>query len=401
MPKRTKSKSMPTVKAKPKARPRLFDMSVIQRGARLRRSPFFDATLRAGCRGYTTYNHMFLPIAYDDLEQEYRKLLNDVTVWDVAVERQVEITGKDAFALTNLLTPRDLTHCAVGQGKYVVITAEDGGIINDPVLLRLGENHFWLALADSDVLLWAKGVAYRSGLDVTIREPDVAPMQIQGPKSKQVLEKLFGSRVLDMPYYHFFEARLDGIPVIVTRTGWTGEVGYEIYLRDGSRGGELWDRVMDAGKPFKIAPTGPSDIRRIEAGILNYGIDMTLENNPYEVGLGWLVDLEQQADFIGKDALRRIKANGVRRKLVGVEIGGKALDMNMTRWPVRSGREPIGFITSAAYSPRLKKNIGYANVPIDRAALGTRLVADVPHGEAALTVVRKPFVDPEKEIPKG
>jgi len=401
MPKRTKSKSMPTVKAKPKARPRLFDMSVIQRGARLRRSPFFDATLRAGCRGYTTYNHMFLPIAYDDLEQEYRKLLNDVTVWDVAVERQVEITGKDAFALTNLLTPRDLTHCAVGQGKYVVITAEDGGIINDPVLLRLGENHFWLALADSDVLLWAKGVAYRSGLDVTIREPDVAPMQIQGPKSKQVLEKLFGSRVLDMPYYHFFEARLDGIPVIVTRTGWTGEVGYEIYLRDGSRGGELWDRVMDAGKPFKIAPTGPSDIRRIEAGILNYGIDMTLENNPYEVGLGWLVDLEQQADFIGKDALRRIKANGVRRKLVGVEIGGKALDMNMTRWPVRSGREPIGFITSAAYSPRLKKNIGYANVPIDRAALGTGLLADVPHGEAALTVVRKPFVDPEKEIPKG
>jgi aminomethyltransferase len=401
MPKRTKSKSMPTVKAKPKARPRLFDMSVIQRGARLRRSPFFDATLRAGCRGYTIYNHMFLPIAYDDLEQEYRKLLNDVTVWDVAVERQVEITGKDAFALTNLLTPRDLTHCAVGQGKYVVITAEDGGIINDPVLLRLGENHFWLALADSDVLLWAKGVAYRSGLDVTIREPDVAPMQIQGPKSKQVLEKLFGSRVLDMPYYHFFEARLDGIPVIVTRTGWTGEVGYEIYLRDGSRGGELWDRVMDAGKPFKIAPTGPSDIRRIEAGILNYGIDMTLENNPYEVGLGWLVDLEQQADFIGKDALRRIKANGVRRKLVGVEIGGTALDMNMTRWPVRSGRKPIGFITSAAYSPRLKKNIGYANVPIDRAALGTRLVADVPHGEAALTVVRKPFVDPEKEIPKG
>ncbi|MBI2537830.1 MAG: glycine cleavage system protein T, partial [Gemmatimonadetes bacterium] len=266
-------------------------MSLIQRGARLRRSAYFEATLRSGCRGYTVYNHMFLPIAYDDLEKEYWKLLNDVTVWDVAVERQVEITGRDAFALTNLLTPRDLTQCAVGQGKYVVITAEDGGIINDPVLLRLGENHFWLALADSDVLLWAKGVAYRSGLEVTIREPDVSPMQIQGPKSKPVLEKLFGSRVLDMPYYHFFEAKLDGIPVIVTRTGWTGEVGYEIYLRDGSRGGELWDRVMDAGQPFGIAPTGPSDIRRIEAGILNYGIDMTLENNPYEVGLGWLVDL--------------------------------------------------------------------------------------------------------------
>jgi len=379
----------------------MFDMSLIQRGARLRRSPYFEATLRSGCRGYTVYNHMFLPIAYDDLEQEYRKLLNDVTVWDVAVERQVEITGRDAFAFTNLLTPRDLTQCGVGQGKYVVITAEDGGIINDPVLLRLGENHFWLALADSDVLLWAKGVAYRSGLDVTIREPDVSPMQIQGPKSKQVVEKLFGPRVLDMPYYHFFEAKLDGIPVIVTRTGWTGEVGYEIYLRDGSRGGELWERVLEAGKPFGIAPTGPSDIRRIEAGILNYGIDMTLENNPYEVGLGWLVDLDQEADFIGKDALRRIKANGVGRKLVGVEIGGPKLDLNLTRWPVRHGRHTIGFITSAVHSPRLKKNIGYANVPVEHSALGTKLVADVPHGEGALTVVRKPFVDPEKEIPKS
>jgi len=401
MPKRATPKTKSKPKTRPKAKSTLFDMSMIQRGARLRRSPYFDATLRSGCQGYTIYNHMFLPIAYDDLEKEYEKLLSKVTVWDVAVERQVEITGRDAFALTNLLTPRDLTQCAVGQGKYVAITAEDGGIINDPVLLRLGENHFWLALADSDVLLWAKGVAYRSGLDVTIREPDVSPMQIQGPKSKQVLEKLFGSRVLDMAYYHFFEAKLDGIPVIVTRTGWTGEVGYEIYLRDGSRGSDLWDRVLDAGKPFGISPTGPSDIRRIEAGILNYGIDMTLENNPYEVGLGWLVDLDQQADFIGKEALRRIKTNGVRRKLVGVELGGKKLDLNMTRWPVRSGRETIGFITSAVYSPRLKKNIGYANVPVEHSALGTKLVADVPGGEAALTVVRKPFVDPEKEIPKG
>ncbi len=379
----------------------LFDMSLIQRGARLRRSPYFEATLRAGCRGYTVYNHMFLPIAYGDLEKEYWKLLNDVTVWDVAVERQVEITGPDAFAFTNLLTPRDLTQCAVGQGKYVVITAQDGGIVNDPVLLRLGENHFWLALADSDVLLWAKGVAYRAGLNVTIGEPDVAPMQIQGPKSKPVLQKLFGARVLDMAYYHFFEAKLDGIPVVVTRTGWTGEVGYEIYLRDGSRGGDLWDRVMDAGREFGIAATGPSDIRRIEAGILNYGIDMTLENNPYEVGLGWLVALDKNADFIGRDALRKIQAAGTRRKLVGVEIAGPRIEFNMTRWPVRSGREAIGFITSAIYSPRLKKNIGYAMVPAEYAAIGTNLVADVPQGEAALTVVRKPFVDPGKEIPKS
>ena len=379
-----------------------LDMAKVQRGARLRRSPYFEATQRYGCWGYTVYNHMFLPIGYDDLEREYWKLLNDVSVWDVGVERQVEITGPDGFTFTNLLTPRDLTKCRVGQGKYVVITAENGGIINDPVLLRLGENHFWLALADSDVLLWAKGVAYNSGLDVEIREPDVSPLQIQGPKSKEVVKTLFGDKVLDLKYYYFLETKLDGIPVIVTRTGWTGEVGYEIYLRDGSRGDELWEKVMEAGRPFHITPTGPSDIRRIEAGILNHGIDMTLENNPYEVGLDRLVDLDQEADFIGKKALSRIKAEGVRRKLVGIEIEGRPLDLNMTRWPVARNGQQLGQVTSAVYSPRLKKNLGYAWVPIEYAELGTHLTITLPDGdERSATVVPKPFVDPEKEIPKS
>jgi len=378
-----------------------FDMSLVQRGARLRRSPYFDATLRHGCRGYTIYNHMFLPIQYADLDQEHERLLNDVTVWDVAVERQVEITGPDGLAFTNLLTPRDLTKCKVGQGKYVVITAEDGGIINDPVLLRLGENHFWLALADSDVLLWAKGIAYRSGMDVTVREPDVSPMQIQGPKSREVVAALFGPAVLDLNYYYFLETALDGIPVVITRTGWSGEVGYEIYLRDGSKGDDLWERVMEAGKPYNIAPTGPSDIRRIEAGILNYGIDITLDENPYEVGLDWLVHLEQEADFIGKDALAKIKAKGVSRKLVGVEIAGDALDLNMTRWPVSANGTEVGYITSAVYSPRLEKNIGYAMVPIGQAKLGTTLTAAVPHGDVNITVSEKPFIDPKKDIPKS
>ena len=379
-----------------------LDMAKVQRGARLRRSPYFEATQRYGCWGYTVYNHMFLPIGYDDLEREYWKLLNDVSVWDVGVERQVEITGPDGFTFTNLLTPRDLTKCRVGQGKYVVITAEDGGIINDPVLLRLGENHFWLALADSDVLLWAKGVAYNSGLDVEIREPDVSPLQIQGPKSKEVVKTLFGDKVLDLKYYYFLETKLDGIPVIVTRTGWSGEVGYEIYLRDGSRGDELWEKVMEAGRLFHIAPTGPSDIRRIEAGILNHGIDMTLENNPYEVGLDRLVDLDQEADFIGKKALSRIKAEGVRRKLVGIEIEGRPLDLNMTRWPVARNGQQLGQVTSAVYSPRLKKNLGYAWVPIEYAELGTHLTITLPDGdERSATVVPKPFVDPEKEIPKS
>lgn len=379
-----------------------LDMSLVQRGARVRRSPYFDATQRYGCWGYTVYNHMFLPIGYDDLEKEYWKLLEGVSVWDVSVERQVEIKGPDGFAFTNLLTSRDLTQCKVGQGKYVLITGEDGGIINDPVLLRLGEDHFWLALADSDVLLWARGVAYKSGMNVEIHEPDVSPMQVQGPKSKDVVKTLFGDKVLDLKYYYFLETELDGIPVIVTRTGWSGEVGYEIYLRDGSRGDELWERVMEAGKPYNIGPTGPSDIRRVEAGILNYGIDITLETNPYEVDLDRLVSLDQEADFIGKEALKKIKAEGVKRKLVGVEIDGERLDLNVTRWPVTRDGAQLGNVTSAVYSPRLKENIGYAWVPIEHAGAGTNLTITLPNGdERSATVVLKPFVDPKKEIPKS
>ena len=379
-----------------------LDMSLVQRGARVRRSPYFDATQRYGCWGYTVYNHMFLPIGYDDLEKEYWKLLEGVSVWDVSVERQVEIKGPDGFAFTNLLTSRDLTQCKVGQGKYVLITGEDGGIINDPVLLRLGENHFWLALADSDVLLWARGVAYKSGMNVEIHEPDVSPMQVQGPKSKDVVKTLFGDKVLDLKYYYFLETELDGIPVIVTRTGWSGEVGYEIYLRDGSRGDELWERVMEAGKPYNIGPTGPSDIRRVEAGILNYGIDITLDTNPYEVDLDRLVSLDQEADFIGKEALKKIKAEGVKRKLVGVEIDGERLDLNVTRWPVTRDGAQLGNVTSAVYSPRLKVNIGYAWVPIEHTGEGTNLTITLPNGdERSATVVPKPFVDPKKEIPKS
>jgi len=379
-----------------------FDMRLIQCGARLRRTPFFAATQKHGANAYTVYNHMFFPVCYSDLIDEYWHLLNHVTVWDVSVERQVEITGPDAAAFANLLTPRDLDRCAVGQGKYVVITADDGGIINDPVLMRLGQNHFWLALADSDVLLWAKGLAVNANLKVNLCEPDVSPIQIQGPKAKEVVKTLFGDNVLRLAYYHFLETNLDGIPVIVTRTGWTAEVGYEIYLRDGSKGVELWDRVMAAGKPHNIKPTGPSDIRRIEAGILNWGADMTLENNPYELGLGWLVDEDKKANYIGKQALARIKAQGVQKKLVGVEIAGNPVDFNMTKWPVSAAGKLIGRVTSAIHSPRLKKNIGYALVPIAHANVGTTLTVHIPDvGDRQATVVPKPFVDPKKDIPKS
>jgi aminomethyltransferase len=372
-----------------------FDPALLQRGARLRRSPYFDATQRAGCRGYTVYNHMLLPIQYAAFEAEYEQLLAGVTLWDVAVERNVEIAGPDGMRFAELLTPRDLSKCPVGRGRYVLLTDEAGGIVNDPVLLRLEENRFWLACADSDVLLWAKGLRHATGMDVELRELDVAPLQIQGPKSRQLVDTLFGAR--DLKYYEFFSTELAGIPLIVTRTGWTGELGYEVYLLDPSRGAELWDRVMAAGKPFGLVPTGPSDIRRIEAGILNYGIDMTLDTNPYELGLERLVDLDKAADFIGRGALKTIKANPLKKKLAGLEIQGAPMEMNMTRYPVKSG----GHVTSLVYSPRLKKNIGYALVPVEYAAPGTRLEIEAPEGMRRATVVPMPFIDPDKAIAKS
>lgn len=367
-----------------------------------RKSPFFEATLRAGAKAYDIYNHMYLPGLYTDPFEEYWHLVNDVTLWDVSVERQVEIRGKDGYKFAELITPRDLTKCAVGQGKYVVITDETGGIINDPVLLRLEKNRFWLSLANSDTLLWTKGVAVNAGLDVDLFEPDVSPLQVQGPKSKNVIRDLAGPAVLDLGYYHFLETKIDGIPVVITRTGWTAEVGYEVYLCDGSRGVELWDRIMTAGKKYDIRPIAPSEIRRIEAGILNYGSDMTLENNPYEVDLGWLVDLDKKPDFIGKKALAKIKKDGVKRKLVGVEIHGPQIHAWATElWDVKKDGKKVGHLTALTYSPRLEKNIGYAWVPIRFAKLGTPLTIVTSQGERDATVVKKPFVDPKKSIPKS
>src|SRR5437667_628398 len=374
--------------------------STLYFGPWYRKSPFFEATQRAGAKAYDIYNHMYLPGLYTDPFEEYWHLINHVTLWDVSVERQVEISGRDGAKFAELITPRDLTKCDVGQGKYVVITDENGGIINDPVLIRLEKNRFWLSLANSDTLLWAKGVAVNSGMDVDISEPDVSPLQVQGPDSKNVLKDLVGPAVLDLGYYYFMNAKIDGIPVVITRTGWTAEVGYEVYLTDGRRGVELWDRIMEAGKKYEIRPIAPWEIRRSEGGIRNYGSDMTLENNPYEVSLSWLVDLNKKADFIGKKALAKIKKEGVKRKLVGLEIDGPQIHAWATEfWDVKKDGKKVGHLTALTYSPRLEVNIAYAWVPIRLAKLGTRLTIATSAGARDATVVKQPFVDPKKSTP--
>jgi aminomethyltransferase len=376
--------------------PEPFDMSLVQRGARNRRTPYYEATQRYGPKGY-------FPIRFDSFEAEFDALLNAVTLWDVSVERCLEISGPDGFRFAQLLTPRDLSKCAVGQAKYVLICDSDGGIINDPVLTRMDENTFWFALASSDALLFARGLknAYPD-LDVTIQEADVAPLQVQGPKSKDLMVKLLGEEILELKYYFWTEAKIAGVPVVVTRTGWTSEVGYEVYTTDTSRGNEVYEAIMEAGQEFGIVPTGPSDIRRIEGAIFNWGADMTYENNPIEMGLERLVDWDTLEDdaCISLAALRRIREEGVQRRIVGIEFDGDPFPaLNNVKWPVSDDSGVVGKVTSAIYSPRLEKNIGFAWVPADRSANGTTFRVDSEWGSRSATVVDMPFVDPKKQIP--
>ena len=370
-------------------------------GTQIRKSPYFEATLRYGAKAFSVYNHMYIPRDFGDPVRNYWNLVNAAILCDVAVERQVEITGKDAADFVQLLTPRNLSQCKVAQCKYVMITSEEGGIINDPILLRLGENHFWLSLADSDVLLWAKGVAVHAGMDVNIGEPDVSPLQLQGPKSQAIMKELFGEEISALRYFWLCELELDGIPLVVSRTGWSGELGYEIYLRDASRGDELWERIMAAGRPSGLRAGHTSTIRRIEAGMLSYHADMDIDTNPFELGLDRLVDLDMEATFIGKAALKRIKDAGVRRKQVGLEIAGLPIEGTNTRfWPAKMNDEQVGVVTSAVYSPRLERNIALAMVAVESAGKGSELIVYSSSGDRPATVVDVPFVDPEKQRAK-
>jgi len=366
-----------------------------------RASPFYDATRRAGCSAYDIYQHMYHPNTYGDPADEYRSLVNDVTLWDVSVERIVEITGPDASAFTNLLTCRDLSRCEVKQCKYVLITAPDGGIVNDPVLLRVEADRWWLALADSDAGLYAMGVAANAGMDVTVGHPEVYPVQVQGPKAKDTMRGLFGDWILDMRYCWCDEADLDGIPVVISRTGWTAVQGFEINLLGYDRGEELWNAVLEAGEEFDIRPVAPVEARRIEAGIFNYGSDMDLSNNPFEiVGLERLVE-EQPQDYIGKAALEEIRSKGVSRKLVGIELTGVGeLRAELSQvWPVMKDGKKVGKVTDAVWSPKLEKNIGYAWVPIELADPGTKLDVESEGGSLVAVTAQLPFRDPRKEVP--
>ena len=258
----------------------------------------------------------------------------------------------------------------------------------------MDDDLFWLSLSDSDVLLWAKGLAYNSKWNVELCEPDVAPMQVQGPKSKPLMVTLFGSELENLLYYHCMEATLSGMEMLVTRTGYTGEVGYEIFLKNAAKDGlKLWNTMLEAGQSFNISPAGPSLIRRLEHGIRNYGQDVRLDNNPYEVGLGFAVDLNQDSDFVGKESLTQIKKKDLKKKLVGIEFGTERMKgWNEDYWPVIESDKQIGQVTTAAYSPSLKKNIGYAMLPIEKTEIGTKITILARSDETEATVIKEPFV---------
>ena len=377
---------------------------------RVRKSPFWHLTHQEGCWAYTVYNHMYHPRAFVKLEdgglmKEYEYLTQGVTMWNVAVERQIRVKGTGAANFVNLLITRDVhTKVPVGQARYVILCDEKGGIINDPVLLRIAEDEFWFSIADSDVLLWVKGVNYKAGYDVAIDEIDVSPVQIQGPGSKDLMRKLFGEAVLRLQYYGILDTTLDELSVVVSRTGFSGEIGFEIYLRDATlHADRLWNAVKEAGVEFSLKVIAPSHVRRLEAAILSHGQDMDIETNPFEIGLGWQVDFSKN-DFIGKDALQRIRDEGVSQKLVGLKMGGEPITWyNEDFWLVTGpSGDPVGYITTAFWSPTLDTNIALATLPVAFADVGTKLKALLPNapGPVDAEVVPTPFKDPEKDIPK-
>ena len=378
---------------------------------RIRKSPWWHLSKAAGCWAYTTYNHLYHPRAYIKPEDggllaEYEFLTQHVSMWDVAVERQIRVKGPDAADFVNLLITRDVHKLLPNmQARYVILCNQYGGIINDPVLLRVADDEFWFSISDSDLLLWAQGVNSFAKFNVDIHEIDVSPLQMQGPKSAPLMEKMFGSYVRDIPYYGLIHDKLNGHSVTISRTGFSAEVGFEIYLHDATlHADDIWPYILEQGEEFNLGVIAPSHIRRLEAGILSYGQDMDIENNPFEVRLGWQVDLEKKANFIGKDALARIKQQGVQQRLVGLQLSGAPITWYNEDFYLVNDTDngnDIGYITSAFWSPTLNSNIALAVMPKTHWRRGTKAKVQLPgDGIVDATVVRVPFLDPTKEVPK-
>ena len=370
-------------------------------GTQIRKSPFFDATVRWGAKDFSVYNHMYIPRDFGDPEQNFWNLINNAILCDVAVERQVQIKGPDASKFVQMMTPRDLSNMQVGQCKYVILINQFGGVLNDPVLLKVEDDCYWFSLADSDILFWAQGLNVNKEYDVEIIEPDVSPLQLQGPKSKDIMVKIFGNKILELKYYWFKHFQLGNIKLLISRTGWSSEFGYEIFLLNSSEGDELYETLMNEGKDLGLHPGHTSTIRRIEGGMLSYHSDMDINTNPLELGMEKFIDLDGSFNFVGKDALIEIKKSGIHRKQVGLIIDIEPLiGPNTSKWEIISNNKIVGVVTSAVYSPRLKSNIALAMVKKEFSDIGTLLKVNIDNNLVNANIVQKPFFDPNKSIAK-
>ena len=364
-------------------------------GSNIRKSPYFDATVADGVQSFSVYNHMYLPAHFGDPQAEYERLINGVAMWDVGAQRQVELLGPDAAQLVQYICARDISDTAIGQGRYVPICNHDGILINDPVLLKLSAEQFWLSIADSDIELWASAIAAERGLEVRVSEPDVSPLAVQGPKAAELIALLFGDWIHGLKYFWFRETSLQDIPLVLARSGWSKQGGFELYLRDAAYGNTLWDLVREAGSAYDIGPGAPNDVERLESGLLSYGADaraQTCPANPFEVGLDKLVDLDGPDDFIGKQALLKIRAGGVKRRLAGFIIQRDRVVSSEHPVPVTQNGIEVGSIGEMAYSSRLGKNIAIGIISNDIADNADKLTISINNEPHVVTITALPFI---------
>ena len=365
-------------------------MAQISQSRRLRRTPFSDGVEAAGVKAYTVYNHMLLPTVFRSVEEDYHHLKSAVQLWDVSCERQVELRGPDAARLMQMLTPRDLRGMLPGQCFYVPIVDETGGMLNDPVAVKLAEDRWWISIADSDLLYWVKGIAQGYRLDVLVDEPDVSPLAVQGPKSDDLMARVFGDAVRDIRFFRFGWFRFQGRDMVVARSGYSKQGGFEIYVEGGDIGMPLWNALMEAGRDLDVHAGCPNLIERIEGGLLSYGNDMTDDNTPHECGLGRFCNTHTAIGCIGRDALLRVATEGPVKQIRALEVAGAPVPGCDRLWRVQAGGKMVGHVSSAAWSPDYNTNVAIGMVRMTHWDAGTEIVVETPEG-ARPGVVRENF----------
>lgn len=359
---------------------------------RTRQTPFSNRVTESGVKAYTIYNHMLLPTMFESIEADYRHLKTDVQVWDVACERQIEVRGPDAARLLQMLTPRDLRTMAEGQCYYTPMVDETGGMLNDPLTLKLADDRYWVSIADSDLLYWIKGLVYGLHLEVDVDEPDVSPLAVQGPKADDLVARVFGETVRDIRFFRYFVLPFEGRDLIVARSGYSKQGGFEIYVDGSDLGEPLWDALFAAGEDLNVRAGGPNQIERIEAGLLSYGNDMTRENTPHECGLGKFCQTQTAIGCVGRDALLRVAVEGPVRQIRSLTIDGDAVPPCTEIWPVFAAGKRVGRVTSAAWSPDFETNVAIGMVRMTHWDEGTRVEVETPDGMRNATVKEGTFI---------